>query len=66
LARDTEALLKRVFAVDVLHCPRCGGRRRIVAVHTRPETLGPLLERLGLTVPAADPRPARAPPAFAV
>ena len=30
-----EASRKRVFAVDVRHCPRCGGRRRIVGVHTR-------------------------------
>jgi hypothetical protein len=52
---DSAALLKRAFAVDVLHCPRRGGRRRIVAVHTRPETLRPLLERLGLGVPAAPP-----------
>jgi len=34
-------------------------------VHTRPETRGPLLERLGLAVPAAAPRPARSPPASA-
>jgi hypothetical protein len=61
---DWAALLKRVFALDVLHCPRCGGRRRIVAVHTRSETLRPLLERLGLGVPAAT-RAARSPPALA-
>jgi hypothetical protein len=30
------ALLKRVFAVDVPHCPRCGGPRRIVAVQAGP------------------------------
>jgi hypothetical protein len=55
---DWAALLKRVFAFDVLHCPRCGGRRRIVAVHTRRETLRPLLEWLGLAVapPSAAPR----------
>jgi Putative transposase len=60
---DWAALLKRVFALDVLHCPRCGGRRRIVAVHTRPETLRPLLARLGLDGPAASPRASRSPPA---
>ena len=62
---DWAALLKRVFAVDVLHCPRCGGHRRIVAVHTRPETLRPLLARPGLAVPAAAPRASRSPPALA-
>ena len=55
---DWAALLRRVFALDVVHGPRWGGRRRIMAVHTRPETLRPLLERLGLGVPVA-PRPAR-------
>jgi len=28
------ALLRRVFAIDVFACPRCGGRRRLVGVHT--------------------------------
>jgi len=28
------ALMKRVFEIDVLLCPRCGGRRRIVAGYT--------------------------------
>ena len=51
-----------LFAFDVLHCPRCGGRRRIAAVHTRPETLRPLLERLGFDVSAAGTRLSRAPP----
>jgi len=59
---DWAALLKRVFAVDGLHCPRWGGRRRIVAVHTRPETLRPLLERLGRDVLATSPHPSRSPP----
>src|SRR5262249_18647703 len=58
-------LLQRVFAIDVFHCPRCGGQRRIVAVHTRAETLRPLLERLGLAVPAAVPCASRSPPAAA-
>src|SRR5262245_54443410 len=31
--------------LDGLHCPRCGGRRRIVAVHTRAQNLRRLLER---------------------
>ena len=33
--------------------PGSGGRRRIVAVHTRAETLRPLVARLGLDVPPA-------------
>ena len=42
------ALLKRVFALDVLLCPSCGGRRRIVGVYTGGQRLRDLLTRLGL------------------
>jgi hypothetical protein len=59
------ALLKRVFAWDVLHCPRGGGRRRIVAVHTRAEALDPLLARLGRAEPTAATGASLAPPAAA-
>lgn len=40
-------------------------RRRIVAVHTRAETLGPVLARLGLAEPPAAIGASRAPPAAA-
>jgi hypothetical protein len=35
------ALLRRVFALDVLACPRCGGRRRLVGVYTGARRCGP-------------------------
>jgi hypothetical protein len=38
---------KRVFALDVLLCPRCGGRRQIVGVHPGGPRLRDLLQRLG-------------------
>ena len=41
--------MRRVFAVDVLLCPRCGGRRRIVAVYSGGPRLRELLDRLGLS-----------------
>jgi hypothetical protein len=47
-------LLKRVFAIDILECPRCLGRMRLVAAIHAPEALRRILECLGL--------PARAPP----
>ncbi len=47
-------LLKRVFAVDVLGCPRCGGRMRILAAIQTPEAIRAILDHLGL--------PSRAPP----
>jgi len=56
------ALLRRVFAQDVFQCARCGGRRRIVGVHTGGERLRVLLERLGLDSASPSDEPSRSPP----
>jgi hypothetical protein len=50
-------LLRRVFAVDVLECPRCGGRMRLLAAIHPPDTTTAILECLQL--------PSRAPPTAA-
>ena len=47
-------LMRRVFLVDVLDCPECHGRMRIVAALRSPEAIRAILECLGL--------PSRAPP----
>ncbi len=47
-------LLKRVFEVDALVCPECGGRMRILAAITDPDVARRILDCLGL--------PPRAPP----
>jgi len=56
------ALLKRVFLVDVLACPKCNGRMRILAVVTKSETIQSILDSLGIA--SQPPRfcPARSPP----
>jgi hypothetical protein len=41
-------LLKRVFWIDGLECPRCGGRMRILAAIQLPEAIRKILECLGL------------------
>ena len=41
-------LLRRVFEVDVLKCPRCGGRMRILAAINPPEAIYKILDCLGL------------------
>jgi hypothetical protein len=41
-------LLKRVFEIDVLKCPRCGGRMRILAAINPPEAIHRILDCLGL------------------
>jgi hypothetical protein len=47
-------LMKRVFEIDVLECPRCLGRMRILAAIHPPDATRKILECLGL--------PSRAPP----
>jgi hypothetical protein len=47
-------LMRRVFAVDVLKCTRCGGPMRILAAIHDPDAVRAILESLGL--------PSRAPP----
>jgi hypothetical protein len=47
-------LLKRVFDLDIEHCPRCGGALKIIAAIEEPGVIRGILTHLGL--------PARAPP----
>ena len=51
------ALLARVFVVDVMRCPSCGGRLGLVAVLSDPVSIGRYLSGVGL---------AAAPPAMSV
>ena len=46
--------MRRVFSLDVLECPRCGGPMRILCAIHPPEAIRKILECLGL--------PCRAPP----
>jgi len=55
-------LMQRVFALDVLECPRCRGRMRLVAAIHPPEATTAILECLGLSARAPPPDPARADP----
>lgn len=47
-------LMQRVFAIDVLECPRCGGKMKILATIHPPEATTAILESLGLS-PRAPP-----------
>jgi hypothetical protein len=47
-------LLKRVFDIDIEHCPNCGGALKIIAAIEDPPVIVKILGRLGL--------PTRAPP----
>jgi hypothetical protein len=48
-----------VFAIDVLRCPDCGGRIRILATLHPPEATQAILAWLGLPVRAPPTLPAR-------
>ena len=47
-------LLRRVFDIDLEHCPQCGGEFKIIATIQEPAAIVRILTHMGL--------PARAPP----
>jgi hypothetical protein len=64
--------LKRVFAIDIERCWRCGGTLKVIASIEEPEVIARILAHLGRDEAAADPahsrqakrrrRPSRGPP----
>jgi len=55
-------LMKRVFGLDVLRCPSCGGRRKILAAITQGAVIRAILTSLGLPTDPPAAHPARGPP----
>ena len=53
-------LLRRIFEIDPLRCPRCGQTMRIVAFITAPQAIDRILDHLRRT--ATTRRHPRAPP----
>jgi hypothetical protein len=60
------ALMRRTFGFDVLSCPRCGGRLRLIALIEEAAVIGRILSHLGLPTDLPVACPARAPPLLAV
>ena len=56
------SLMQRTFGFDVLACPRCGGRLRLIALIEQAAVMQRMLQHLGLPTDVPVPRPARAPP----
>ncbi len=52
-------LLKRVFDIDVEHCPHCGGNLKIIAAIEDPSVITKILDHLGLATRAPPRAPAR-------
>jgi hypothetical protein len=45
---DWAELLRRVYRLDALRCPHCGGRRRLIALIEEPRVIERILAHLGL------------------
>ncbi len=52
-------LLKRVFEIDMEHCPNCGGELKIIAAILEPAVIEKILTHLGLQARAPPRAPAR-------
>jgi hypothetical protein len=56
------SLMARTFGFDVLACPRCGGRLRLIALIEETAVIEWILRHLGVPTEIPAPRLARAPP----
>jgi hypothetical protein len=56
------SLMRRTFEFDVLSCPGCGGRLRLLATIDDPAVIKKILAHLGMPTEPPDARPARSPP----
>ena len=54
--------MRRRFGYDVLACPRCGGRLRLVALIEQASVVQRIPRHLGLPAESPEAQPARAPP----
>ena len=52
-------LMKRVFAIDVLECPRCGSRMQLISFITSPPIIQKILRSVGLPTDSPPIHPAR-------
>jgi hypothetical protein len=45
-------LIRQVYEVDLLFCPRCGGARRVIAVIEQPAVVRQIRDHLGIALPS--------------
>ena len=41
-------MMKRTFGFNVLRCPRCSGKMRVISTHTEPQVVRQILDPLGV------------------
>jgi hypothetical protein len=54
-------MIRKVYEVDPLICPRCGSRMKVVAFLTEPEVVDRIIRHLELTFAAEKPPPENPP-----
>ena len=54
--------MKKVFELDVLRCPYCGAKRKLIALITDGAVVRKILEHLELPTTTESLAPARGPP----
>lgn len=59
---DWATLLLRSLQLDVLSCPKCSGRMRVLACITEPQTIRKMLTSMGLSCDIPVRAPPREPP----
>jgi hypothetical protein len=60
--RPWAELLKRTFSVDVLECPKCKGRMKLIAMLTERESVERYLSNIGELTCVPERAPSRGPP----
>ena len=46
--RTWAMLIRKIYEVDPLRCPKCGGEMKVIALIHEPDTISGILEHLGL------------------
>ena len=59
LSKGWAEMIRKVYEVDPLVCPRCGGRMKVVAFLTEPAVVDRIIRHLELTFVAEKPPPAQ-------
>jgi hypothetical protein len=59
-AKGWAAMIRKVYEVDPMTCPRCGGRMKVVAFLTKYAVVDRIIRHLELTFMAEKPPPAYA------
>ena len=55
-------LMRRTFDLDVLECPECGGRTKLISLIEKPEVIKKILDHVGLPSELPAAKAARPPP----